>query len=143
MIRMMSLQVIIIIIIMIMMMSSGSSSNDNCVIAGRSGDAGGSPAGHHGLHDGRGECVTLYNVLLHYLYSVMCYMMSCYITYTVCSPWKVGIGAVACNTGCYRRRSPVTPGVTGAIRQSAPAPLACNTGCYRRRSPVRSGERRL
>ena len=23
------------------------------------------------------------------------------------SPWKVGIGAVACNTGCYRRRSPV------------------------------------
>ena len=33
------------------------------------------------------------------------------------SPWKVGIGAVACNTGCYRRRSPVTPGVTGARRQ--------------------------
>ena len=26
------------------------------------------------------------------------------------SPWKVGIGEVACNTGCYRRRSPVRTG---------------------------------
>ena len=35
-------------------------------------------------------------------------------TTSLYSPWKVGIGEeVACNTGCYRRRSPVTPGVTG------------------------------
>ena len=26
-------------------------------------------------------------------------------------------------------KSPVTPGVTGAVRQCAPAPFACNTGC--------------
>ena len=36
-------------------------------------------------------------------------------------------------------QSPVTPGVTGAVRRSAPAPFARNTGCYRRRSPVTPG----
>ena len=40
-------------------------------------------------------------------------------SYVLNSPWKVGIGEeVACNTGCYRRRPPVTPGVTGAVRPS-------------------------
>ena len=34
-----------------------------------------------------------------------------------------------------RATSPVTPGVTGAVRRCAPAMFACNTGCYRRRSP--------
>ena len=38
----------------------------------------------------------------------------------------------ACNTRCYCRRSPVTPGVTGAVL----AKSACNTGCYRRTPPV-------
>ena len=42
----------------------------------------------------------------------------------------------ACNTGCYRRTSPVTPGVTGERRRCAPANGACNTGCYRRSAPV-------
>ena len=40
---------------------------------------------------------------------------------------------------CYWRRSPVTPGVTGAVRRCAPAPLACNTRCYRRAAPAAPG----
>ena len=32
-------------------------------------------------------------------------------------------------------KSPVTPGVTGAVRRCAPAPFACNTRCYRRTAP--------
>ena len=62
-----------------------------------------------------------------------------YAQKSLSSPWKVGIGAGACNTGCYRRRSPVTPGVTGAVRRCAPAPFACNTRCYRRTAPVAPG----
>ena len=38
----------------------------------------------------------------------------------------------ACNTRCYWRRLPVTPGVIGEHRRCAPANGACNTGCYRR-----------
>ena len=42
---------------------------------------------------------------------------SCYLADTemdfLDSPWKVGINEVACNTRCYRRRSPVR---TGAVR---------------------------
>ena len=40
---------------------------------------------------------------------------------------------------CYWRRSPVTPGVTGAVRRCALAPLACNTRCYRRAAPAAPG----
>ena len=52
---------------------------------------------------------------------------------------SVLLAPFACNTRCYWRRSPVTPGVTGAVLEKS----ACNTGCYRRRSPVRTGDVRL